>query len=121
MKAQAVATGTAMAFLWMVKRHLWLSQSQFQGEDRACLLRPPVVPSAMFGQDANKMLQEAQDARWCAREMSGMLQQGHGKQISKAPETGPPQQASGASWDPRFRLEENRRGRAKCGQWSGQG
>ena len=62
MKEQAVVTGRALASLCMVRRHLWLSQSQLQGEDRACLLRLPVVPSAMFGPDAKVMLQQAQEA-----------------------------------------------------------
>ncbi|XP_053190141.1 uncharacterized protein LOC128373962 [Scomber japonicus] len=76
MKEQAVATGRALASLCMVRRHLWLSQSRLQGEDRARLLRLPVVPSAMFGPDAKAMLQQAQEARQCAKEMSGMLRWG---------------------------------------------
>ncbi len=38
MKEQVVVTGRAMASLWMVRRHLWLSQSWLQGEDRPVCL-----------------------------------------------------------------------------------
>ncbi|KAM3588091.1 uncharacterized protein V6R79_021034, partial [Siganus canaliculatus] len=112
-KEQAVAMGRAMASLWMVRRHPWLSQSRLQGEDRACLLRLPVVPSALFGPDANRMLQQAQDARRYAREMTGMLRQSRERQVSSTSQAGSRQLASG---DLRVRLEANRRGRGRRGQ-----
>ncbi|KAI9534553.1 hypothetical protein NQZ68_012786 [Dissostichus eleginoides] len=69
-KKQAEAAGKAMAALWLLRRHLWLSQSRLQQEDRACLMKLPVEPSAMFGQEASALLQRAQEARRCAREIS---------------------------------------------------
>ena len=86
MKEQAVATGMALASLWMVRYHLWLSMS---GEDQVCLHRLPVVPSAMFGPDANNMLQHTQDVHQCAWEMSGMLWQGPEQHVPTAPWAGP--------------------------------
>lgn len=64
-----------MTGLWAVRCHLWLSQSMLQQEDRACLLRLPVEPSAMFKPDASRMLQQAQEARRCACKMSSTLRQ----------------------------------------------
>ena len=119
-REQAVATGRAMASLWMVRRHLWLSQSQLQGEDRACLLRLPVAPSALFGPDASKLLQQAQDARRCAREMSSVLRQCREQRASTS-QPGAHRLASGAPADLRVQLEANRRSRGKGGQRSGQG
>ncbi|CAL8290038.1 unnamed protein product [Arctogadus glacialis] len=43
-KEQAVASGCSLAQLWVVRRHLWLSQSKLQPADRDCLLRVPVEP-----------------------------------------------------------------------------
>ncbi len=62
-REQAKAAGKAMSGLWGVRCHLWLSQSMLQSEDGACLLKLPVEPSAIFGPDAAKMLQQAQEAR----------------------------------------------------------
>lgn len=73
MKEQAEAAGRAMAGLWGVKCHLWLSQSMLQQEDRVCLLRLPMEPCAMFEPNATKMLQQAQEARCCACEVLGAL------------------------------------------------
>ncbi len=56
-----------------VRCHLWLSQSMLQPEDRACLLRLLVEPLAMFGPDATNVLEQAQEARRCASEVSGTL------------------------------------------------
>lgn len=72
-KVQAEVAGRAMATLWLVRRHLWLSQSRLQQEDRACRMKLPVEPSVMFGQRASALLQRAQEARCCAREVSGTL------------------------------------------------
>ncbi|KAJ8337200.1 hypothetical protein SKAU_G00384200 [Synaphobranchus kaupii] len=75
LKEQTEATGKAMAIFWTVRRHLWLSQSRLQQEERDCLLRLPIEPSAMFGLNVFKMLQQAQEARHCVREVSGMARQ----------------------------------------------
>ena len=40
-KEQAEAAGSALASFWVVRRHLWLSQSQLQQGDRDCLLKVP--------------------------------------------------------------------------------
>uniref|UniRef100_UPI003AADF6AF uncharacterized protein n=1 Tax=Centroberyx gerrardi TaxID=166262 RepID=UPI003AADF6AF len=71
-REQAEAAGKAMSGLWGVRRHLWLSQSMLPPEDQACLLRLPVELSAMFGPDTTEMLQQAQEARRCAREVSDL-------------------------------------------------
>ncbi|KAJ4921433.1 hypothetical protein JOQ06_021241, partial [Pogonophryne albipinna] len=42
--------------------------SRLQQEDRACLMKLPVEPSAMFGQEASVLLRQAQEARRCTRE-----------------------------------------------------
>ena len=73
MKEQAEAAGRALASFWVVRRHLWLSQSQLQQGDRDCLLRLPVDPSAVFGPDAARLLQQARENRRCAQEVSGSL------------------------------------------------
>ncbi|KAJ8364944.1 hypothetical protein SKAU_G00137750 [Synaphobranchus kaupii] len=73
MTEQAEAAGRALATFWVVRRHLWLSQSRLQQEDRDCLLKLPVEPSTMFGPDAVRMLQQAQEARRCACKVSGIL------------------------------------------------
>ena len=54
-KEQAVASGRSVAQLWVVRRHLWLSQSKLQPADRDCLLRVPVEPTAMFGPQASSL------------------------------------------------------------------
>lgn len=73
MREQAEAAGNALASFWIARRHLWLSQSQLQQGDRDCLLRVPVEPSAMFGPHATALLQQAQESRRCAKEVSGGL------------------------------------------------
>ncbi len=73
MKEQAEAAGSALASFWVARRHLWLSQSQLQQGDRGCLLKVPVEPTAMFGPHATALLQQAQESRRCAKEVSGDL------------------------------------------------
>ncbi|CAL8322350.1 unnamed protein product [Arctogadus glacialis] len=51
-KEKAVASGRSLTQLWVVRRHLWLSQSKLQPADRHCLLRVPVESTAMFGPQA---------------------------------------------------------------------
>ncbi|KAF4100868.1 hypothetical protein G5714_019064 [Onychostoma macrolepis] len=72
-KGQATSVGRSTARLWTARRHLWLSQSKLAPADCTSLLGLPVVPSAMFGPGAVEMLQQARDARACAREMRGFL------------------------------------------------
>ena len=72
-KEQAVASGRSLAQLWLVRRHLWLSQSKLQPADRDCLLKVPVEPIAIFGPQASSLLQQAQDRRRCADEVSESL------------------------------------------------
>ncbi|CAL8292142.1 unnamed protein product [Gadus morhua 'NCC'] len=72
-KEQAVASGRSSAQLWVVRRHLWLSQSKLQPADRDCLLKVPVEPIAIFGPQASSLLQQAQDRRRCADEVSESL------------------------------------------------
>lgn len=52
MREQAVPTDRVMASVCMVRHHLWQSQ--------AWLPKLHVVPSAMFGREANKTLQLAE-------------------------------------------------------------
>lgn len=73
MKEQAEAAGSALASFWVARRHLWLSQSRLQQGDRDCFLKLPVDPSAVFGADAAKMLQQAQENRRCAQTVSDNL------------------------------------------------
>lgn len=115
MREQAEAAGKAMSGLWGVRRHLWLSQSMLQPEDRTCLLRLPVVPSAMFGPEAAKMLQQAQEARRCAREVSGAFRQSQDWRRPK-PQQPKPQQPTWSQGDLRAQLDASRRSRAKRGR-----
>ena len=125
LKEQAVAAGRALASLWVARRHLWLSQSQLQTDDRSCLLRLPVVPSAMFGPGATAMLEQARDARRCAREMSGVLQSNRSRWVSGAPRAMPraaaPQPTQAAPDDLRVQLDTARRSRAGRGRRMGRG
>jgi len=47
MREQGEVADKVLSGLWQARCHLWLSQSQLQPEDRACLLRLPVEPTAM--------------------------------------------------------------------------
>ena len=67
-KEQAEAAGSALASFWVVRRHLWLSQSQLQQGDRDCLLKVLVEPTAMFGPHATALIQQDQESRRCAKE-----------------------------------------------------
>ncbi|CAL8399143.1 unnamed protein product [Arctogadus glacialis] len=69
-KEQGVPSGRSLAQLWVVRQHLWLSQSKLQPADRDCLLRVPVEPTSMFGPQAPSLLQQARDRRRCAEEVS---------------------------------------------------
>ncbi|CAL8391681.1 unnamed protein product [Arctogadus glacialis] len=83
-KEEAVASGRTLAQLWVVRRHLRLSQSKLQPADRDCLLRVPVEPTAMFGPQASSLLQQARDRRRWAEEVSESLGS-RGKPVSTEP------------------------------------
>ena len=97
MKEQTAAAGKGIASLWVTRRQLWLSQSGLQPEDQSSLLRLLVDPAAMFGLGANAMLQQAQEARRCAREVSGALARRRRWQgAGQSPRA--PAQTPGPSW-----------------------
>lgn len=73
MKEQAEAAGRALASFWVVRHHLWLSQCQLQQRDQDCLLKVPVKPTVMFGPDAAKLLQQAQESQCRTQDISGSL------------------------------------------------
>ena len=73
MKEQAEAAGCALASFLVVRRHLWLSQSQLQQGDRDCLLKVPMEPTVMFGPHATALIQQAQESCRCVKEVSGGL------------------------------------------------
>ncbi|XP_073328458.1 NACHT, LRR and PYD domains-containing protein 3-like [Pagrus major] len=116
MREQGVAVGKALSGLWQARHHLWLSQSQLQPEDKACLLRLPVEPTAMFGPDATAMIQQAQEARRAAREMSSTLrpntgwQEGRRLQQPQQQQQQQQQRFSQPLPDLRVRLDAARRG-----------
>ncbi|KAK1903415.1 hypothetical protein KUDE01_006371 [Dissostichus eleginoides] len=99
-----------MAALWLLRRHLWLSQSRLQQEDRACLMKLPVEPSAMFGQEASALLQRAQEARRCAREISRTFGRRRGGCRSSTAQAVYPRQPPE---DLRDYLEDSRRSRQR--------
>ena len=72
-KEQVIAAGKAIASLWVARSHLLLAQSRFQPADRRSLMGLPIEPAAMFGSGALTMLQQAQEARRYASELSGQL------------------------------------------------
>ena len=97
-KEQAIAAGNAIASLWVARRHLWLAQSRFQPADHTSFTGLPIEPTAMFGSGALTMLQQAQEARRYASELSGPLAY---PQRSRRPQA-PSHQAvpSQPSWGP---------------------
>ncbi|CAL8269390.1 unnamed protein product [Gadus morhua 'NCC'] len=101
-KEQAVASGRSLAQLWVVRRHLCLSQLKLQPADRDCLLRVPVEPTAMFGPQASSLLQQTRDRRRCADEVSESL----GSRGKRARHPGAPtprvaSQSVAQAWGPR--------------------
>ena len=113
MKEQAEAAGCALASFWVVRRHLWLSQSQLQQGDRDCLLKVPVEPTAMFGPHATALIQQAQESRRCAKEVSGGLARratGPGRPRLPRPQPAPETSTWGQG-DLRLQLEASRQRR----------
>lgn len=98
-KEQAEVSGITIASFWTVRRHLWLSQSKLQQQDRDGLLRLPVDPTAMFGPDAMKLLQQAHEGQQCARDMyRSSARRGRGSRPAGAGAT--VTQSHGSSWGP---------------------
>ncbi|KAK9955747.1 hypothetical protein ABG768_015603 [Culter alburnus] len=110
MKEQAEAAGKSMSAFWVARHHLWLSQSRLQQEDRDCLSRLPVEPSAMFGPDALCMLQQA--LRY-AKEFSSTLGQRRSFRPKQTQPRDSPDQSQWGPRDLRSQLEASRRGRAQ--------
>ncbi|KAJ4933665.1 hypothetical protein JOQ06_030489 [Pogonophryne albipinna] len=87
-----------------------LDQTKLQQEDRACLMKLPVEPSAMFGQEASALLQQAQEARRCAREISRTFGRRRGGRRSSTAQAVYPRQPPE---DLRDYLEDSRRSRRR--------
>ncbi len=99
-------------------------QSMLQPEDRTCLLKLPVEPSAMFGPDAAKILQQAQEAHRCAHEVSGALRQSrewHWPQPQPQPHQLEQPQPPWSQGDLRGRLDATRWAKSKQGGGRGHG
>ena len=121
-KEQAEAAGSALASFWVVRRHLWLSQSQLQQGDRDCLLKVPVESTAMFGPNATGLIQQAQESRHCVKEVSGGLARrvtGSGRPRPSRPQPAPEALTWGqgdlrlqleAFWQRRYRRQGRGRG-----------
>ena len=117
--AVAAVAAKSIASLWVTRRQLWLCQSSLQSEDQSSLLRLPVDPQAMFGPGATGMLQQAQEARRCAREVSGAFaerRRWQGSASSPSPSTPAGQTQRWGSGDLRATIEAQRRRRR--GKWS---
>ena len=84
-KEQAIAAGKVITSLWVARRHLWLAQSRFQPADRTSLTGLVIEPTSMFGSGALTMLQQAQEARRYASELSGPLAYPHKSRHPRAP------------------------------------
>lgn len=111
MREQAEAAGSALASFWVARRHLWLSQSQLQQGDRDCLLKVPVEPTAMFGPHAAALLQQAQESRCCAKEVSvGLVKRvaGSGPRQPRSRPAPTPEASSWGQGDLRLQLEASR-------------
>ncbi len=62
-KKTAKAIGWSMAALVAVERHLWLTLSDIIEKDRVFLLDAPLVPSGLFGDGVNSVVDRFQEAR----------------------------------------------------------
>ncbi len=100
-KEQVEAAGRALAFLWVVRCHLCLSPSSSK------VIETASGSLAMFGPDATKLLQQAQESCRCAREVSGSLSRryrGSRQVTTSVPQLRPEFPASGPG-DLRSQLE----------------
>lgn len=70
---QTLTAGKGMLSLWVTRRQLHLSRSTMRSEDKGALLKLPVIPTAMFGPGVTTLLQWAQEARQCVKEVSCAL------------------------------------------------
>ena len=98
-REQAEAAGKTMSVLWLVRHHLWFSPSRLQQEDQACLMKLPAEPSAMVGQKASSLLLQVEEARRCARKLSGTFGCCQGGCRSVTPPPG--QMPSATNWRPK--------------------
>ncbi|KAL0165789.1 hypothetical protein M9458_037633, partial [Cirrhinus mrigala] len=57
------AIGRAMAALVAAERHLWLTLSDMKEKDRVFLLDAPLLPSGLFGDAVNSVVDRYQEAR----------------------------------------------------------
>uniref|UniRef100_A0AAV2JSI8 Uncharacterized protein n=1 Tax=Knipowitschia caucasica TaxID=637954 RepID=A0AAV2JSI8_KNICA len=124
MKEQAAVAGKSIASLWVTRRQLWLSQSPLQPEDQSGLMKLPVDPQAMFGPGAMSMLQQAQEARRCAREVSGVVVRRRKWQSAGSASRPPTQTGQQQNWgsrDLRTTIETQRRRNRGKGGPSGSG
>lgn len=100
-KEQAEVSGITIASFWTARRHLWLSQSRLHQQDRDGLLRLPVDPTAMFGPDAMKLLQQAHEGQQCARDVyRSSARRGRGPRPAAASASASVPHSHGASWGP---------------------
>lgn len=111
MKEQAGAAGSDLASFWVVRRHLWLSQSQLQQGDRDCLLKVPVEPTAMFGPHATALMQQAQESCRCAKVSGGLARRVTGSRGPRPSQSPTPEALTWGQGDVRLQLEASRQGR----------
>ncbi len=62
-KETARAIGRSMAALVATERHLWLTLSQISDKDRVFLLDAPILPSGLFGDAVNAVVDRFQEAK----------------------------------------------------------
>ncbi len=62
-KETARAIGRSMAALVATERHLWLTLSQISDKDRVFLLDAPILPSGLFGDAVNTVVDRFQEAK----------------------------------------------------------
>ncbi len=62
-KKTARAIGWSMAALVATERHLWLTLSNINDKDRVFLLDAPLVPSGLFGDAVNMVIDRFQEAK----------------------------------------------------------
>ncbi|KAI2653808.1 Transposon Ty3-G Gag-Pol polyprotein [Labeo rohita] len=76
-KETAHAIGRSMAALVAVERHLWLTLSDMKEKDRVFLLDTPLLPSGLFGDAVNSVVDRYQEARKQAAAFQRFLPRRH--------------------------------------------